>query len=95
MAHARLVLAWLARPECRIKLHFVPAYCPHLNPIERLRGLMRKHITHNSCYERFADFRDAMLAFLRPEVPRNWDAYCDTVSDDFRIISHEHFRILT
>jgi hypothetical protein len=95
MAHARLVLAWLARPECRIKLHFVPAYCPHLNPIERLRGLMRKHITHNSCYERFADFRDAMLAFLRPEVPRNWDAYCDTVSDDFRIISPEDFRILT
>jgi len=33
---AKLVQAWLARPDCRIKLHFVPAYCPHLNPIERL-----------------------------------------------------------
>jgi transposase len=40
--HAKLMQAWLARPECRIKLHFVPAYCPHLNPIERLWGLMRK-----------------------------------------------------
>lgn len=24
--HAKLVKAWLARPECRIRLHFVPAY---------------------------------------------------------------------
>jgi hypothetical protein len=93
--HAKLVQAWLARPECRIKLHFVPAYCPHLNPIERLWGLMHKHTTHNRCYERFADFRDAMLTFLRQEVPKNWDAYCDTVSDNFRIISPKDLRILT
>ena len=26
--HAKLVQAWLAQPGCRIKLHFVPAYCP-------------------------------------------------------------------
>jgi hypothetical protein len=26
--HAKLVQAWLARPDCRIRLHFVPAYCP-------------------------------------------------------------------
>src|SRR5271166_1559775 len=46
--HAKLVQAWLARPECRIKLHFIPAYCPHLDPIERLWGLMHKHVTHNA-----------------------------------------------
>jgi len=92
--HAKLVQAWLARPECRIKLHFVPAYCPHLNPIERLWGLMHKHTTHNRCYERFADFRDAMLTFLREEVPRNWPSHCDAVSDNFRIISPKDFRIL-
>ena len=92
--HAKLVQDWLARPECRIKLHFVPAYCPHLNPIERLWGLMHKHVTHNRCYGRFADFRDEMLRFLREEVPRNWDVYCETVSDNFRIISPEDFRIL-
>ena len=92
--HAKLVLAWLARPGCRIKLHFVPAYSPHLNPIERLWGLMHKHITHNRCYGQFADFRDAMLRFLREEVPRNWGAYCDAVSDNFRIISPKDFRIL-
>ena len=38
--HAKLVQEWLSRPDCRIKLHFIPAYCPHLNPIERLWGVM-------------------------------------------------------
>ena len=36
--HAKQVQAWLARCGWRIKLHFIPAYCPHLNPIERLWG---------------------------------------------------------
>ena len=36
--HAKLVQEWLALPGRRIKLHFIPTYCPHLNPIERLWG---------------------------------------------------------
>ena len=56
--------------DCRIKLRFIPAYCPHLDPIERLWGLMHRHITHNRCYERFADFRDAILTFLRGRPTR-------------------------
>jgi transposase len=92
--HATLVQAWLAQPGCRIKLHFIPPYCPHLDSIERLWGLMHKHITHNRCHETFADFRDAILTFLREEVPRNWNLYCDRVTDNFRIISPKDFRIL-
>jgi transposase len=92
--HAKLVQAWLARPECRIKLHFVPAYCPHLNPIERLWGLMHRHITHNKCYKTFRDFSAAMLSFLRDAVPKNWHTLCDEVSDNFRIINPKDFRIL-
>ena len=92
--HAKLVQAWLARPGCRIKLHFIPAYCPHLDPIERLWGLMHKHVTHNRCHATFADFSGAILTFLREEVPRKWHLYCDTVSDNFRIISPKNFRIL-
>jgi transposase len=38
--HAKLVQEWLSRRDCRIKLHFIPTYCPHLNPIERLWGVM-------------------------------------------------------
>src|SRR5580698_1589109 len=93
--HAKLVQAWLARPGCRVKLHFVPPYCPHLDPIERLWGLMHKHITHNRCHATFADFKSVALTFLREEVPRKWDTYCDQVTDNFRIISPKNFRVLT
>jgi transposase len=92
--HAKLVQSWLARPGCRIKLHFIPAYCPHLDSIERLWGLMHKQITHNRCRATFADFSDAILTFLREELPRNRHIYCDHVTDNFRIIRPEDFRIL-
>ena len=92
--HAKLVQAWLMRPDCRIKLHFIPAYCPHLNPIERLWGLMHRHTTHNKCYSCFKDFSIAMLRFLRDDVPRNWRTYCDEVSDNFRVIDPKKFRII-
>ena len=92
--HAKLVQAWLARPDCRIRLHFVPAYCPHLNPIERLWGLMHRHLTHNKCYATFKDFSRAMLTFLRHEVPENWQTFCDEVTDNFRIIDPKDFRVL-
>ena len=69
--HAKRVRAWLAQPDCRIKRHFIPAYCPHLDPVERLWGLMHKHITHNRCHETLATFQEAILTFLREDVPRN------------------------
>ena len=92
--HAKVTQAWLARPGCRIKLHFVPIYCPHLNPIERLWGLMHRHTTHNRCYATFKDFSIAMLSFLRGNVPRNWNTYRDQVTDNFRIINPKDFRVI-
>ena len=93
--HARAVQEWLAMPGRRIKLHFVPAYCPHLNPIERLWGLMHENVTHNRCYATYNGFCRSVLSFLREDVPKKWDALCDSVSDNFRIISPEDFRILS
>ena len=92
--HAKLVQAWLKRPECRIKLHFLPPYCPHLDPIERLWGLAHKHVTHNRCYATFHDFKTAFLTFLRKTVPQKWATFCDTVSDNFRVINPNDFRVL-
>ncbi len=93
--HARLVQEWLARPGRRIRLHFIPAYCPHLNPIERLWGVMHKHVTHNKCYATCAQFADTTLGFLREKVPRNWADFRDSVTDNFRVISPKDFRIVT
>jgi transposase len=64
--HAKLVQQWLARLGWRIKLHSIPSYCPHLNPIERLWGLMHRNVTHATC----AQLADATLGFLCEQVPR-------------------------
>ena len=50
-------------------------------------GLMHRHITHNRCHASFKQFSEAVLTFLREEVPRKWQTYCDEVTDNFRIIS--------
>ena len=93
--HARLVQEWLAQPGRRIKLHFIPTYCPHLNPIERLWGVMHRNVTHNKCYATCAQFADATLGFLRETVPRDWADLCDSVTDNFRIINPKDFRVVT
>jgi transposase len=93
--HAKLVQEWLARPGCRIKLHFIPSYCPHLNPIERLWGVMHRNVTHNKCYATCSQFAEATLGFLREKVPGDWARFCDSVTDNFRVIKPKDFRVMT
>jgi hypothetical protein len=57
-------------------------------------GAMHKHVTHNRCYPTAKAFSAAILNFLRHDVPRNWHIYCDQVSDNFRVINPEDFRVL-
>ena len=93
--HAKLVNEWLSRPGCRIKLRFLPAYCPHLNPIERLWGVMHKNVTHNKTYDTCKEFAETTLEFLRDKVPRNWAKYRSAITDNFRVISPKDFRVIT
>ena len=92
--HAKAVRAWLAGPGRRIKLHFIPAHCPHLNPIERLWGLAHKNITHNKTYDKCGQSAGAMLDFPRSKVPENWAAFRDTVTGNFRVIPPKDFRVM-
>jgi transposase len=92
--HARLVREWLAREGSRITLHFVPTYSPHLNPIERLWGVMHKNVTHNKCYATFGVFRAKAMTFLTQDVPKHWDNLRDSVTDNFRVIDPADFRVL-
>ena len=91
---ARTVQQWLARTSCRIRLHFIPPYCPHLNPIERLWGVMHKAITHNRCSANIRAFQAEVLKFLRHTVPQNWTELCDAVSDNFRVRDPNQYRII-
>ena len=47
--HVKIVQEWLAQPGRRVTLHFLPAHCPHLNPIERPWGLMHTRTTRSLC----------------------------------------------
>jgi transposase len=50
--------------DSRIEFIFLPPYSPNLNLIERLWKLMRKKVINNRYYEKFKDFREAVLGFF-------------------------------
>ena len=92
--HAKLLQPWLNRPGCRIKLHFLPPYAPHLNSIERLWGLMHEWVTHNRHYDTYEEFTDAITEFLDVTLPENWKQFRDTITDNFRVISPKQYKII-
>ena len=92
--HAVLVREWLARPGCRIKLIFLPGYCPHLNAIERLWGVLHHEVTHNKYYENFRLFTRAVRDFFRRRLPREWPEWRNRISDNFHVVSYRDFRVL-
>ena len=92
--HAKILQPWLKATGRRVKLHFLPPYAPHLNPIERLWGVMHKFVTHNHHYAHFNDFTEAILNFFRETLPEKWPEFCDTVSDNFRVISQKNYQLI-
>lgn len=92
--HARDVKAWLAQPGCRIKLHFLPPYAPNLNSIERLWGVMHRHVTHNKYYPTETEFIHAVNTFFKTTLPNQWRDFRDVVTDTFHIIQPEDFRVV-
>ena len=85
---------WLARPGRRIELHFLPAYAPNLNAIERLWKLMHEHVTHNRYYDNFRSFAEAIMRFFKTTLPRKWQSIRDVVNDNFDIIRPDEFRLI-
>ena len=67
--HAKILQPGLQRSERQGKLHFLTPYAPHLNPIERLWGVMHKWVTHNRHYATFNKFTEAILAFFCKTLP--------------------------
>jgi hypothetical protein len=92
--HARMLKPWLGRADCRIRLHFLPPYAPHLNPIERLWAIMHQHVTHNRHHPSFAAFVDAVMTFFSQTLPRKAHSWRDTITDNFRVISQKPYRLI-
>ena len=77
-----------------MKLHFLPAYAPHLNPIERLWGVMHKWVTHNRHYATFNQFTEAIFDFFRKTLPEKWPELRNTVTDNFRVVSLKEYKVI-
>ena len=92
--HAKALQPWLDSPNRKVKLHFLPAYAPHLNPIERLWGVMHKWVTHNHHFKTFEQFTEAIFEFFRKTLPDRWREFRDTVTDNFRVISHSEYKVI-
>ena len=90
---AGIVKAWLAAAGRKIVLHFLPPYCPHLHPIERLWALMHENVTHNRDYKTFAEFRREIITFLEHTVPKHWRRF-PTESRTISADPSRHFRVL-
>jgi len=66
--HAKLVqTGWPSRGAGSCCISSRPT-APHLNPIERLWGVMHKHMTHNMCYATCKEFAHTTLGFLSGNV---------------------------
>jgi hypothetical protein len=55
---------------------------------------MHQYVTHNCYYRSQKLFADEILAFMRETIPNDWKKFRDKVSDNFRVMTHEKFRIL-
>lgn len=73
----------------RIRLIFLPSYSPNLNLIERLWKFLKKKRCNNRYYEKFADFRTAILSFL--ENIHEFEPELRTLlAENFRVIGVQH-----
>ena len=59
---AKIVTEYLA--TSRIKLVFLPPYCPHLNLIERLWRFLNQRVLSNRYRQRFSEFKRSCFDFL-------------------------------
>lgn len=60
---SRLVREFLK--TSKITILYLPPYSPNLNLIERLWRFLKKVVLYNTYYEKFADFRSAILNFFK------------------------------
>ena len=67
---------------------------PCLVIIERLWAVLHQYVTHNRYYPSQKQFANAIRAFMRETIPQEWAKFRDKVSDNFRVITHENFRVL-
>jgi transposase len=68
-------------------VHFLPPRSPNLNAIERLWKIMHEHVSNNKVYEKFKDFKKAVLEFFDRTMPNILELLLDRITDNFHLTS--------
>jgi transposase len=76
------VAAWVAG-QPRLRLHFLPAYSPNLNVIERLWKILHEHTVNNIYAPTFKTFTEKILAFFNDTFPQKSHLWVDRLTDNF------------
>jgi transposase len=69
----------------KIEIHYLPAYSPNLNAIERLWKIMREYTTYNKCYKAFEEFEKAIRGFFEG-IPKINEVLNKRINDSFQSI---------
>lgn len=77
----------------RIKLHFLPAYSPNLNPIERLWKIFRECVCYNKYYPIFRDFANTVRGFFSDTISKIPHILERRINDKFQVIYHNPVRL--
>ena len=68
-AYHRSEMVRNAAKVLNIELHYLPAYSPNLNPIERLWKVMNEHVRNNVYFSSKAAFTSAIKKFFDVTLP--------------------------
>ena len=70
--------------KLNIKLLYLPAYSPNLNPIERLWKVMNEHARNNKFFKVADDFRQSINNFLQNTLPQIASSLGSRINDNFQ-----------
>ena len=79
------VKQYLARSK--IKVEYLPAYSPNLNPIERLWKVMNEQVRNNRCFSSAKEFKDSIEEFFGRTFPKIGESFRGRINDNFQIIN--------
>ena len=76
--------------ELGVVIHYLPAYSPNLNPIERLWKIMHEQVTYNQYYKTFSDFTEAIKYFFR-HIGKKKSLLRSRITDNFQVLGAVNF----
>jgi transposase len=74
-----------------IELHFLPAYSPNLNPIERLWKIMNEYTRNNRFFKTAIEFRNCINSFFDKTWRDISESMKNRITDNFQIIIKPSF----